>query len=380
MSSARTASAGLRLPSPLRGWLGRWLARPARGAPEPSDQTAVFKVDRLGDFVLALSALRLLLQHYGEERCTLIVSEQVKPLAAAEFPRTPLVIVPGVSGSVLRDWLPLRRRQHAALARVRFRRLVNLRHWPAPYHRLLLSWLTRDEAISLAPLPTAGSDPFEPAGLALPADYPATAVAPWSRELLAHRAVVEKALGRTITWEELRPRFTSVSSTPGNYLLVCPFASTPIRDYPVARLVEALRMVSAAPLSPARVIFSGTPDQHVALTQLATAAGLPSSTVRTNDDLPGFLRLVAGARAVLATESAAAHIATALDQPAVVLGGGGHYGLFYPWGDSPQQHWLTEKLPCFGCDWHCIHASTLCITQISPERIGRALQAALGTG
>lgn len=364
------------LAAPVRRWLARRLARTSRDAPTDWIDAGLFKLDRVGDFVLALGALRLLLRHYGEDRCVLFVSEQTAELAAAEFPRTPRHVLSGASGSVLRDWLPLRLRHQEFFARTGCRTLVNLRHWPSPHNRLVLSWIKRTQTVSLAPLPESGEDPFDPVGTDLPPLYPAAADAPWCRELLAHRSIVQTVLGRPVGFEELRPRFQSVAHRRGDYLLVCPFSHSPLRDYPSEGIAAVLRSLSAEGQGPP-VLLSGTSTQGPALLRLAQAADLPASAVRAGGSLMDLVRLVGSARAVLALDSAPAHIATALDQPAVVLLGGGHYGLFCPWGGEGRRQWLTHPLPCYGCNWHCIHPAAFCLTQIAPARIVHALRVAL---
>ena len=57
--------------------------------------------------------------------------------------------------------------------------------------------------------------------------------------------------------------------------------------------------------------------------------------------------------------------------PAVVILGGGHHGFFAPWGESQTFRWLTNRLPCYGCNWECIHDRLLCIEDISPGVIAK---------
>jgi ADP-heptose:LPS heptosyltransferase len=84
--------------------------------------------------------------------------------------------------------------------------------------------------------------------------------------------------------------------------------------------------------------------------------------------------LLAGATWVLAADSAAAHIATALDRPAVMLLGGGCPGQFAPWRRSPRQVWLEHPLPCFDCGWRCTQPEPYCMTRIGAAQVAEALR------
>lgn len=86
---------------------------------------------------------------------------------------------------------------------------------------------------------------------------------------------------------------------------------------------------------------------------------------------------MAAAGCVLSMESAAAHIACALGKAGVFLIGGGHFGAFAPWTTRPNQVWLTNELPCFGCDWNCVRSTPECITHVPPTAITTALNRVL---
>ena len=374
---AMNPSEGGRLPASLRGWLAARLTRRSTVAPANGKKAVIFKLDRLGDFVLALGAIRLLVRHYGEEECVLLISPHAAELAAAEFPRTQRLVLPAEGSGVLREWWPLRRGHRAFFDGTGYGTLVNLRHWLSPHHRVVLAWIKARAACTLGRLPENGADPFA-GGHELAAEYPREPAGPLSRELLAHQRVVSAALGRPVGAEEVRPSFASVTPARGDYLLVCPFSSAALRDYPAEQLAAALREFLAD--ADCRVVFSGTAAQRPALARLAARVGAPRTELSADATTLGFVQRVAGARGVLTGESAAAHIATALDKPAVILLGGGHAGMFGPWGDGRRQRWLTHPLPCFGCDWRCIFPETRCLTQIEPARVAQALRETFAAG
>ncbi|MFM8655725.1 MAG: hypothetical protein ACKOD5_01120, partial [Chthoniobacterales bacterium] len=53
----------------------------------------VIKPDEIGDFVMAIGAIRLLAEHYGEQDTTLVVKSEVAPLAQREFSKAGVIPV-----------------------------------------------------------------------------------------------------------------------------------------------------------------------------------------------------------------------------------------------------------------------------------------------
>ena len=55
----------------------------------------ILKLDRLGDAVLSLGAVRELLREFGEQETLLVVSTVAEPLFRAELPEVELLVLPG---------------------------------------------------------------------------------------------------------------------------------------------------------------------------------------------------------------------------------------------------------------------------------------------
>ena len=122
-------STRLHLPPAIRRLVTARMAKPApllEGARQR--RACLYKVDRLGDFVLAIGALRRLIAHYGPGECRLVVSTIAAPLAAAEFPDVARWEVPADASGVLREIRPLRRRLAPVWAAESFTDVVCLRH------------------------------------------------------------------------------------------------------------------------------------------------------------------------------------------------------------------------------------------------------------
>ena len=80
-------------------------------------------------------------------------------------------------------------------------------------------------------------------------------------------------------------------------------------------------------------------------------------------------------RLYVGSESAGAHMASAMGVPNVVILGGGHFGRFMPW--SPLTSAVVLPLGCFGCNWACPHARSHCVKDISPCVLTQAVQQTL---
>jgi ADP-heptose:LPS heptosyltransferase len=99
--------------------------------------------------------------------------------------------------------------------------------------------------------------------------------------------------------------------------------------------------------------------------------------VSVSPDIDAAAERISSARLVFSMESGPAHLATALDKPGVFILGGGHYGVFAPWGNPKRQHWIHEPLICYHCNWKCKFDEAKCVTEIPPSRIVTAMNSLL---
>ncbi len=362
-----------RLPRWARALCARQLASPgsATGS-HPPKSACLYKVDRIGDFILATGAIACLIDYFGPTQCQLVVSTEVAPLAAAEFHGVPIWSIAPHATGVWREMRKLRKAAAPLWAKTSFRHLICLRHQRSLHRDLTLTWLRAESWDGLGPKPTAGNLVLTNRPQ-LPHDYPALPALPWSRELLAHRRVVAAILRRDPAWSELRPRLQSVPVSRGSEVVVCPFGNDSIRDYPPARWAAAIRQ--AVPRATAlHIIGPSTRSTDVEQQALALRAHFDDVRATTNASLLEFVGHIANARAVLTVESAAAHIATALDKPTVIIMGGGHFSWFGPWGDIVRQRWVNHPLDCFQCDWNCRRSRVECLTDLPAGDIAQAVE------
>ncbi|MGD1086619.1 MAG: glycosyltransferase family 9 protein [Verrucomicrobiota bacterium] len=338
-------------------------------------KACVFKLDGIGDFVLALGAVRQILDHYGEAQCALVVSKSAADLARSEFPRAAVLGFPQFTGG-MKSMLALYFGHAAQLGGYSFEKLISLRYQRTTFHHLALSWINASHSVSFANTPDLLESDKTIYQFLLTERLPLPMHAPpgFSLELERHRKIVEHIRQQETTMAGILPRFTSFVPKTGADLIVTPYGGSPIRDYAEDKLIAVLKEVSRSVAAPIRLC--GGPAERTRLGRLGAALrsqGVANISVEIPKSLVEFAQRVADAKAVLTVETSTAHLAAALDKPAVILIGGGHFGLLGPWQRSSKQRWLTNQLPCFGCDWRCIYPEIRCLSEIPPSAVARAL-------
>ncbi len=337
-----------------------------------SKKVCLFKVDGFGDFIIALGALRLLTEHFGEENCVLVVFKGVVDLARREFPKATVI---GISSneSGRKTLARLFTEDYKKLDAYKFDTLICLRHQRFLLHNLLVLRIRSDHFIGLQnSVEKSFENPFEAAFNDLISSSPK--IEKFCGELNRHADLVGFVLKRRVAVEEILPRFSSLASSSGNYLVVSPFSSKTIKDYPSDQLLAVLQTVSSREGLP--IFLCGGPAEKERLNEMHSVAkqkGIQNISVKQFGSFVDFCEFVAAGRAVLSMDTSTAHLAIALNKPTVVIIGGGHFGEFGPWQISERQIWLSNRLSCFHCDWKCIHPKTLCISEIPVNTVVDAL-------
>jgi ADP-heptose:LPS heptosyltransferase len=358
------------------------------GQPRSRKRVAIFKPDGIGDFVLSSEALKYAINFYGSAHVSLFVPHQLVDLAQNLFAPVEIIpIVPGHAQSKVKLLgLPQLR---SALRCYAYEEVICLRHYRTRYEDVILRALHASR-VTLLRNQSASAAAADSRRTPTPEHFNVVQAAPSAslgerenipREWLYHAAVLSEALKRPISAESLRPNWDKWkrSVNAGNrFLLVAPLAGRQIRDIPPSLVIAAVRRVASTGLH--HVVLTGSKAQSGQLRSYVEAVShaLPHSRIEVAHppNIPSFVDLVAKAALVVAAESSAAHIATALDKPALILIGGGHYGWFAPWRRSDKQVWLTNKLPCFDCNWRCLYPKPVCITDVTAAQVEAALPVA----
>jgi len=342
----------------------------------------IFKPDRLGDFILATGCIRRL-DRWSRETlkapATLIVSEVSRSLAAREFPELPLIVSEIYDDSqnvphFLQVLFALRKR----LLPLRGRQVACLRHQRFVVHELLLAWLSPATIILLDDCPLMPAKPPQyPWRRVISASYPVD-VKDTPLELEAHARVASLLMGQPCSPQEIAPKLTTFPTRDNGELLVFPYGSDFVRNYPPDRLLDVLRAARQMNFTAIR-FCAGNADEAAAMSLVDSLADQPGCSVLMSitPNIECAAKLIAGSRMVLSMESGPAHLAIALDKAGIFILGGGHHGIFAPWGSPPRQHWIDRPLPCYHCNWKCIFDEAKCITEIAPSRIIEVIQSTL---
>ncbi len=370
------------LPSNLLAWsmaLYFWGKRPKQ-----TKRVAIFKPDGIGDFVLSSEAIRRVVNFHGAVNVSLILPGQLYDMAADLFANVEILpIVPGHANWKQKAFgLPMLRSTIQANA---YDEVICLRHYRTRYEDTILRAFHAEKVILLpnqSRSATEGGPDSE-----IPANFRVVQATPKTgeqerkdipREWTFHAAVLSEALKHPVSPDSLRPNWdarTMPLDVPDRFLLIAPLAGRPIRDLPLPLVEAAARKAATDGLR--YVVLTGSRTQGTELRSYADALrrALPHCRIEVAHPagLSAFMDLVAKAALVVTAESSTAHIAAALDKQALILIGGGHYGWFAPWQRSDRQVWLTNKLPCFDCNWRCSYPEPFCITQITSDQVAEAL-------
>lgn len=371
------------MPGWLRGVLVKMLARPVHVKQRQAYAAVILKADRLGDFVLALGAIRSVAEAVGEDGCLLIVSSHALPLARTFFPKAHHLMIPAFLGHGQAAWVAwsLKRRMGSVTAPF----AVVLRHIRWDYDEMVISWLGVERCVRMLDGFSRKTNPYmrryecqKPGGIepVVVEERGACSDGPLlSSELQNHRQVVAAALGRVVDDKEVIP--VLASRRPIGGIVVSPFGSSAIRDVPYDLLLEAIAQAVAVLRD--EVVLVGTVSQKKTLCELAGRLPVGGPTVRVECELEvdAYVEVVAAGKLVITAETATAHIAAAANRPTVVFLGGGHHGLFGPWRRSYRQQWLTHRIDCFGCNWSCPFPEPRCLVNIDKEAVGQAVRKAL---
>jgi len=346
----------------------------------PHKTCGIFKVDGLGDMVLALEAIRAVVREYGVDHCVLICWRRASELVRMEFPGLEIIEADLPGKSLLKTLVFLwSQRNHPVFAQG-VDILVSLRHHRSMHNDLLVSAIPAAKTVGSpsSKWPNFQGELVKSSRLVFDeeCEVPPANGEGECTEITWNRAVVGRFLPRAATAPQgrwLNPP-AEVRRNP-SLLVVAPFAGQTIRDLDAGQLGRVLPSVVGRLGIECAVVCSRA-DQHRGET-LVHNLGLDGGikvVLRMTNSLSDLVKEIAGAGLFFGPESGPAHLAIAMDVPTVALLGGGHYGWFAPWRRNENQVWLTNRLPCFECGWQCQYPEAFCLTQISDDQIASAIE------
>jgi ADP-heptose:LPS heptosyltransferase len=313
----------------------------------------ILKPDAIGDFILASGAIRTIAREAGEQNLVLAVRSDVAPLARHQFPRARILpltlrekrrILNVTTVNILHSlpsWfrmLGLRVDASICLRAMRAYLHTICFHTPRAKRRIACeNPLAANPRVRRPAVEKLAARLFHP--ILLP--YPALGRLP--ADIEANRLVAAELLGRPLTDDEILPRLVLPHPVERSARwLLCPFSSSPGKDYPTAQWAEALKLTAATRADSPLHLAAG-PSQQDALQNFTAelrAAGIENLHIDPPRPLDEFLPQLAASRLVLTVDTAAAHAACALGIPAVIVSAGRQPGVYAPYSPNGLQSWL----------------------------------------
>jgi ADP-heptose:LPS heptosyltransferase len=380
----------------LAALMATYRTGPARREPDRNawaqQRIALLKLDGIGDFILATGFLRTVQQAWPRASITLFCRQPIGDLARQQFPGWSIVEIPQKRGAVREIWQDKTTR-HRLQSQPPFDLLIDLRTYRDFLDEVVTSWIPAHYKL-------ACQNPYrhQQSWARWPDDQriydrlleiPPGCDLRVAQDIQCYQLLARWLFPQTPALENAQPRLTlnpaaetHVANILANqfqlaarqpFLLVCPGTSSPIKEYPIQALAEAIQTVATRHSLPVLITGSRSDERTTKPLYALLKNQCRVIDVSGQFNLIQHPALVSLARAVISMDTCHAHFAGALGTPAVVILGGGQFGLFAPWGESPTYRWLTHSLPCFGCHWACTQDHIKCIQDIPAAAIVKAL-------
>jgi len=348
---------------------------------ENAKSILLFKPDGIGDYVLWSEVFKEFARRYESSRITLLCCVPAGELARSMFPKWKVVEIPRRPNNIAALlWMLLRNpeliklEKHDVLVDLRPHRVL----WELFYAAIL------DASLKIGFDKSSATSP----GASLPERKFFEICVPQPNPNFADREIFECAELRLVSqfssfiWgspmEGVKPDLRIFSwprpeqQIGKRHWVIGPFSGNSIRDYPLPCWKEVFQKLLSQVPPPDSLLICGALSQQGMGEELA---GMLKEIIPIKN-LCGRLKLseTAGillqSELVFATESALAHLSVALRRPTIAILGGGHYGLFAPWGTKAAPvHWISNRIDCYGCNWSCIYETAICIQNIPPAQI-----------
>ena len=203
-------------------------------------------------------------------------------------------------------------------------------------------------------------------------------------ELVRHNRFLDTLEGRERPLPPIRldwPKHPSVSFDFQDrpYVVLHPVGDSFVQRWPMDRYVALARRIRDR--LGLKVVFMGKKGGAPLNRPVPAELGLVDLIDATS--LPDAVDLLKGAALVVSNDSGPAHMAIFLGTPLVVVKGGRHFQMYFPYPLGVTRAPISvvyEEMPCFGCFWGCRHADPdpwkpfPCITAITLDRVWEAVE------
>jgi ADP-heptose:LPS heptosyltransferase/glycosyltransferase involved in cell wall biosynthesis len=176
--------------------------------------------------------------------------------------------------------------------------------------------------------------------------------------------------------EDPQPRLRLLPRTkPRHLILLAPGVGGPMhRAWPVSHFLELAGHLHTAGWQVEWIEGPGD------LAFLDPVRSCPEVHIHLLDrsDLQPLAALLQTAEALVCNDTAYAHLAAAIELPAVAVYGGGQGERFHPHAGKVKI--VQGAPPCSGCQWHCIHSTFPCVSGVPVSTVLTALHTLLADG
>ena len=325
--------------------------KPVSGRPS----VAVFNLHGAGDLLLSLPCLAQIRDRYPEGQYALVLycGPSAAELAAAYAPADEIVVID-------------RRRLLRSLAyRWSQLRAVAARRYGVAIQPTFNRMLAVEDALVRATgagerIGSAGSADFIGAARRWSDHWYSRLVEPSPRAV--HELDRYGEFLRLLGWPKAArclPSLTvpgSAAPIVGSYVLFVPDSSSPLKSWPKERFETLAHQL--ANLSPDEMlVFAGAPGGDQPRRYFAKWREDRFIDRSGQTSVMDFLRLIEGAKLVITNDSAGMHLAVMLHRPVVAIAGGGLPERYHPYPawSGARLKIVERRMPCYGCNWNCIH-------------------------
>lgn len=154
----------------------------------------------------------------------------------------------------------------------------------------------------------------------------------------------------------------------GRFVIVFPGAGWPGRIWNFKNFSEIIKRLRNNNFE---VVLAAGPKEYYIEQKINNFLDFPvKSLVGKTDNKFGTLGAIMSlSKLYFGSDTGPAHLARAVDCATLIILGGGNLNRFFPYGDPEKCQIIKKELPCYGCDWACIHSTIRCIEEIQVEDV-----------
>jgi len=156
-----------------------------------------------------------------------------------------------------------------------------------------------------------------------------------------------------------------------NYYVVFPGAYSIEKCWPVNRFIKVIKELSS--FKDEVIICGSNRDSKISRTIINETGNLCLDLTSKTSTFE-LAAIISRAKFVISNDTAAVHIASALNVQCFAILGGGHYGRFLPYPfPSSIKTFSSNSTNCFWCNWKCQFNEIRCILDVSVEEVTSAI-------